>query len=189
MEHVEHLWTVLCRDIRQGADGLVSLDGLMDMVAVSALPSDAVVASFACCVVSNWRRNEDPGTEFLQRLMLQLGGDESGRVHVAGPDPVVLSNRHLFSVANRITELPLRGYGQYAFVVQRQDADGAWRDAPPTAGLWVPSPEQLRQRAVPTQPSPSLLRKMSSRAVKVSSTVLAEPQANFAPLPTKKDAP
>src|SRR5208283_5608725 len=110
---IEHLATLLCRNVRQGGDGLVSLDGLLDMVAVSALPAERVAVAFDCCIVSSWRRNEDPGAELRQRVSLQFEGDRSDRVPVAGPDRILLLDRHLFTVVNRLSELPLRGHGQY----------------------------------------------------------------------------
>jgi hypothetical protein len=182
MPNIEHLATLLCRNVRQGSDGLVSLDGLIDMVAVSALPPERVAVGFECCIVSSWRRNDDPGAELRQRVSLQFGRTVGERIPVAGPDHIQLLDRHLFTVVNRISELPLRGHGQYWFVVEQQDREGEeWRDAPPTAGLWVPSPEELKRTTMPRDPSPGLLRKfVSSTDPAGRPGILAEPLANIA---------
>jgi hypothetical protein len=142
VEHVEHLWTVVCRDVHRDAQGLVSLDGLQDMVNIPSLPAEPALIQFDCVVASHWRRNIDPGVEFRQRVMFQRGDDSSTRVQVAGPDPVHVVERHLFSVLNKIPALPLLGFGQYFFVVERE-VDGAWAAVGPTASLWVPSAEML----------------------------------------------
>jgi hypothetical protein len=143
-EHVEHLWTVLCRDVHRDPHGLVSLDGLLDMVSISSLPAEPALIQFECFVASHWRRNAEPGVEFRQRVMFQRGDDASTRVQVAGPDTVRVVDRHLFSVINKIPALPLHGHGQYFFSVERQlTDDGDWAPVSPTAGLWVPSPEML----------------------------------------------
>jgi len=145
MPHVEHLWTVLCRSVRLGPDGLMTLDGLIDMVRVDGLPSEPVQVPFECFVISQWRRNEDPGTSFLQRVAFQFEHRAETRVQVAGPDEVRVVDQHLFSVVNRIPALPLMGHGQYWFIVQQQAPGGEWSDVTPTAGLWVPSPEMLNR--------------------------------------------
>jgi hypothetical protein len=141
-EHVEHLWTVLCRGIRREPNGLVSLERLLDAVTISDLPPEPAQIQFECFVASHWRRNRDPGFEFRQRVMFQRGDDAHTRVQVAGPDAVRVVDRHLFSVINKIPALPLQGYGQYFFVVERE-SNGNWEAAAPTAGLWVSSPEML----------------------------------------------
>jgi hypothetical protein len=141
-EQVEHLWTVVCQSIHQGAGGLLSLDGLIDMVSIPSLPHEPALVRFECFVASQWRRNDDPGVELSQRLMFQRERDTTSRVQLAGPDPVRVVDRHLFSVINKITALPLRGYGQYFFVVEWQTERG-WEAVAPTAGLWVPSQEML----------------------------------------------
>ena len=79
---VEHLWTVLCRGAHVGSDGLVSLDGLIDMVRIETLPDEPALVSFDCFVASQWRRNEGPGVELQQRLMFQRERDASSRVQV-----------------------------------------------------------------------------------------------------------
>ncbi len=65
------------------------------------------------------------------------------RVQVAGPDEISMVDRHLFCAVNQIPALPLMGYGQHWFIVQRQLESGDWDDVTPTAGLWIPSPTML----------------------------------------------
>jgi hypothetical protein len=137
-EKIEHLWTVLCKEIRNDEHGL-SLVGLMDMVTLPNLPQGEVSLQLRCFVVSNWRRNLEPGATIHERLQFEYLGDKS-RVLLTGPNPVVLEAKHLFCTITQIDVLPIRGYGQYMFVVQRQDGE-AWVDTPPTAGLWVAASE------------------------------------------------
>jgi hypothetical protein len=139
-EHVEHLWTVLCRSVHRDAQGLVSLDGLLDMVHIGALPSEPALIDFECYVVSHWRRNRDPGVELRQRVMFQREDDVGTRVQVAEPAAVGLQRKHLFMVINRVRALPVQGYGQYFFVVERE-VDARWQAVAPSAGLWIPSPQ------------------------------------------------
>lgn len=143
MPHVEHLWTVICRAARPGPDGLLSLDGLIDMVRIDDLPTGRVLVPFPFFIASQWRRNADPGIRFPQRVVFQLEGQSETRVQVAGPDEVSMVDRHLFCAVNQIPALPLMGYGQYWFIVQRQLESGDWVDVTPTAGLWIPSPTML----------------------------------------------
>ena len=140
---VEHLWTVVCRNVRTGVGGLLTLEDLIDMMSVPNLPETRVGVSFDGFVVSQWRRRGDaPGCTFSQRLCLQREDDAGSRVQLAGPDTVDVQERHLFLVVNQVPVLPLDGYAQYWFVVERDDGDG-WRESPPTAGLWIPSPEHV----------------------------------------------
>jgi hypothetical protein len=111
----------------------------MDAVRLPELPEGEIALQPHCFVVSNWRRNHGPGTTIQERLCFEYREDNT-RVQLTGPRSVVLETRHLYSTVTQIDVLPLRGYGQYMFVVQRQYGDD-WRDVAPTAGLWVASPE------------------------------------------------
>jgi hypothetical protein len=141
MPDVEHLWTIACHGVTSDETGGLTLHRLMDMIVLGELPGEPVIVPVACTVLSQWRRNTEPGRTLQERIMLQH--PDGLRVQVSAPHEVNLSTRHLFCAITHVPQLPLRGNGQYWFVVQRQDAGGGeWIDAPPTAGLWVPHPDQ-----------------------------------------------
>ena len=138
-ELVEHLWTILCQQVVDDGAGRVTIGPLIDFVMVPDLPVWPVMLPVGFTVISQWRRNGEPGCSLEERLLIEHS--DGGRAPVAGPTIVNLGSRHLCSTIMLIGEIPLRGYGQYWFVVQRRDAPNAqWRDAAPTAGLWVPPP-------------------------------------------------
>ncbi len=137
-EHVEHLSTVLCTKASKDS-GLFSLVGLVDMIVVPNLPQGLVTIRVSQVVYSSWRRTGDPGVTVQQRIMFESEKD-GGRVQVAGPHEVDLTKRHLCAIVAPITVLPIRGYGQYNFVVERAAGD-VWDAVAPKAGLWVASPE------------------------------------------------
>ncbi|HEV3192462.1 MAG TPA: hypothetical protein VGY54_18255 [Polyangiaceae bacterium] len=142
LEHVEHLWTILCRGVTKDESGL-SLIGLIDMVHLPQIPAGPEL-DFECCVLSYWRRNLEPGTTIRQRLAFEYC-EVAKRWVLDGEDEIVLTKRHLFCAIRQIHRLPIGGYGQHMFVVQRQDrAGGEWIDVPPTAGLWLASDEMIK---------------------------------------------
>jgi hypothetical protein len=126
--------------------------GLIDMVHVPQLPADGKL-DYPCCVLSYWRRNLDPGTILRQRVVFEYREDGTRWV-LPGEEIVDLRDRHLFCAIRQIRGLPVGGYGQHMFVVQRQDNPGDdWVDAPPTAGLWVASNEMVAGIAPVTEVS------------------------------------
>jgi hypothetical protein len=139
-EHVEHLWTVLCREVQPADNGSFSLVGVMDAVRLANLPPGEVSLRLPCVVVSGWRRNLEPGATVHERLLFEYRADNY-RVPLTESRAIILEAKHLSYSITEIRVLPIRGYGQYMFVVQRQEGD-AWRDVSPTAGLWVASPHE-----------------------------------------------
>ncbi len=139
-EHVEHLWTVLCQNVTQDG-GALTLSRLIDMVLVPDLPSEPALVPMAFSIASQWRRNLEPGCTLSERILLEH--PDGTRVPLTAPTTIDLNTRHLACMVSRIEGIPLRGPGQYRFVVQRRDREDApWFDAAPTAGLWVPRPDQ-----------------------------------------------
>jgi hypothetical protein len=151
-EHVEHLWTIMCSGVIRDERG-ISIIGLMDMMHVPELPASREI-EFGGFVLSYWRRNLEPGTTIRQRIAFEyIEGVEKQRWHLDGEDQIVLENRHLFCAIRQFPRLPIGGYGQHMFVIQRQDRNGGeWVDAPPTAGLWLASDEMIRNMAPPAPP-------------------------------------
>jgi hypothetical protein len=109
---------------------------LVDAVFVAGLPVGPAILPVGLTVVSQWRRNAEPGASLEERILLEH--PDGTRFPVANPNVVDLQQRHLYTTTIFVPEIPLRGYGQYWFVVQRRDAAfPQWSDATPTAGLWV----------------------------------------------------
>lgn len=137
-EHVEHLATILCSRVEPNGRGALSAIGLMDMIEVQGLPDGVSVLPFEAVVLSSWRRNLDPGIVIRQRVV--FAHQDGGFVALTLPQPIDLTHLHLATAIVRVRQLPLRGYAQYYFVVQRETPDGGWEDMLPSAGLFVAPP-------------------------------------------------
>jgi len=139
---VEHLYTLICAHAQAGPGIPTSLMGLMDMVAVADLPSGPSILPVTCVVVSGWRRNRGAGCLLRQRITFELAdGQDNPREVVSPIFDLDMTHLHLTSTFMQISGLPLRGYGQYFFVVQREVSPDTWEDALPSAGLWVARPD------------------------------------------------
>lgn len=139
---IDHVWTVLCsRAVVDKSSNNVSLQNVIEQVAVEAEPTPGALIAMRPQVVTLWARSE-PDNPVRGRARLTMRGP-SGKDFGLVESEINLSEHQRYRSLATLEGLPAEEAGRHWIIVEsREEGEGEWREVDRIPLMLIFSPKE-----------------------------------------------